>query len=112
MIQSGAETHRVEDSLYRLLESYGFTECNVWVVPTNIQATVITPDGTCLTQIRHIRRSGIDFAALDDLNTLKADTFRIFCPAGGNRQAVPPKGVDFISSRSFGRRRFRCLFQL
>lgn len=70
MIQSGAETHRVEDSLYRLLGSYGFAECNVWVVPTNIQATVIAPDGACLTQIRHIRRSGIDFAALDDLNAL------------------------------------------
>ena len=70
MIQSGAETHRVEDSLYRLLGGYGFAECNVWVVPTNIQATVIAADGACLTQIRHIRRSGIDFAALDDLNTL------------------------------------------
>lgn len=70
MIQSGAETHRVEDSLYRMCNSYGFSSCNIWVIPTNIQATAITPDGSCLTQIRHIRRSGIDFERLDDLNTL------------------------------------------
>ena len=70
MIQSGAETHRVEDSLYRLLDSYGFTACNVWVIPSNIQATVTTPDDACLTQIRHIRQSGIDFGCLDDLNAL------------------------------------------
>lgn len=70
MIQSGAETHRVEDSLYRMCGSYGFSNCNIWVIPSNIQATAIAPDGSCLTQIRHIRRSGIDFERLDDLNTL------------------------------------------
>lgn len=70
MIRSGAETRRVEDSLYRLCGSYGFTGCNVWVIPSNIQATVITPAGDCLTQIRHIRQSGIDFGRLDDLNAL------------------------------------------
>lgn len=70
MIQSGAETHRVEDSLYRMCESYGFAGCNVWVIPSNIQATAIVPDGSCITQIRHIRRSGIDFGRLDDLNAL------------------------------------------
>ncbi len=70
MVRSGAETHRVEDSLYRLLDSYGFTACNVWVIPSNIQVTVTAPDGMCLTQIRHIRQSGIDFSRLDDLNNL------------------------------------------
>lgn len=68
MIRSGAETHRVEDSLYRLCDSFGFRSANVWVVPSNIQATVVTPAGDCLTQIRHIRRSGVDFRLLDALN--------------------------------------------
>ena len=70
MIRSGAETRRVEDSLYRLCGSYGFSDCNIWVIPSNIQATATTPDGGCLTQIRHIRRSGIDFGRLDELNAL------------------------------------------
>lgn len=70
MIQSGAETHRVEDSLYRLCASYGFSNCNIWVVPSNIQATVTAADGETLTQIRHIRSTGIDFDRLDRLNDL------------------------------------------
>lgn len=70
MIRSGAETHRVEDSLYRVCESYAFSDCNIWVIPSNIQATVVTPSGECLSQIRHIRRSGVDFLKLDALNAL------------------------------------------
>lgn len=70
MIRSGAETHRVEDSLYRLCTAYRFTECNVWVVPSNLQATVTAPDGTCITQIRHIRSAGMNFDLLDRLNDL------------------------------------------
>lgn len=70
MIQSGAETHRVEDTLYRLCDSYHFTDCNIWVVPSNIQATVKTVSGEYLTQIRHIRNTGVDYCRLDQLNSL------------------------------------------
>ena len=70
MIRSGAETHRVEDSLYRLCDAYRYRDCNIWVVPSNIQATVTDPGGNTETQVRHIRRSGIDFARLDRLNDL------------------------------------------
>ena len=56
LFQSGAETHRVEDSLYRLAAAFGFVRCNIWVIPSNIQATVTAPDGAIMTQIRHIRR--------------------------------------------------------
>ena len=76
MIQSGAETHRVEDSLYRLCASYGFSACNIWVVPSNIQATVTTRAGECLTQIRHIRSTGVDFDRLDRLNNLSREICR------------------------------------
>ena len=70
MIQSGAETHRVEDSLYRLCASYGFEQCNIWVVPSNIQASLTTRDGKCLTQIRHVRGMSVNFDRLDRLNAL------------------------------------------
>ena len=74
MIRSGAETRRVEDSLYRLSECYGFRDVNIWVVPSNIQATVTNQEGNCLSQIRYIRRPGIDFTRLDELNTLSRYT--------------------------------------
>ena len=50
MINSGAEIGRVEDSLYRLCDAYGFKKRNCWVISSNIQATVETPNGETLTQ--------------------------------------------------------------
>lgn len=70
MIRSGGETHRVVDTLYRLASSYGFTEVNFWVVPSNIQSTLTDPEGNRITQIRNIRGSGIDFYRLCKLNAL------------------------------------------
>ena len=72
LLESGAETHRVEDSLYRLSTSYGFLKPNFWVVPSNIQASVTIPEDSyqVLTQIRHIKKTGVDFDRLDKLNAL------------------------------------------
>ena len=70
MIKSGAETHRVEDTLYRLAAAYHLSNPNFWVVPTNIQSTITADSGQHLTQIRHIRSAGIVFDRLDALNDL------------------------------------------
>ena len=52
MLMSGAENFRIDDSLYRICKSYGFVKYDVFVIPSNIQITVETPDGEILTQIR------------------------------------------------------------
>ena len=70
LIRNGAETHRVEDSLYRLCSSYGYTRSDIWVVPSNIQGTVTASDGSVITQIRHVRNAGIDLKQLEELNAL------------------------------------------
>lgn len=70
MLNSGAEVERVEDSLYRLCDAYGFTRNNCWVISSNIQATVQTPDGEILTQIRHVPGGEMNFDRLDYLNNL------------------------------------------
>ena len=72
MLRCGAETYRVEDSLYRICAAYGFSDCNLWVIPSNIQATVISPEGEVLTQIRHIKTTGNNFDHLDRLNDLSS----------------------------------------
>ena len=74
MIASGAETHRVEDSLYRLCNAYKFTDSNIWVVLSNIQATITAPDSTMITQVRHVRKIGADFDMLDRLNSVSRKT--------------------------------------
>lgn len=70
MICSGTEIHRVEDSLYRLCRSYGYVTSDIWVVPSNIQGTVTAPDGRIITQVRHVRNTGIDFGKLERLDAL------------------------------------------
>lgn len=70
LVESGGETHRVEDTLYRLAACYGFSRCNIWVIPSNIQATVTDPDGEVLTQIRNNTNSGTEFDRLCRLNAL------------------------------------------
>lgn len=70
MIDSGAEIDRVEDSMYRLCRSYGFRNVNCWVISSNIQATVETPDGDIFTQIRHVPGGEMNFDRLDYLNNL------------------------------------------
>lgn len=70
MLKCGAENFRLEDSIYRMCKSYGFKKSDVFVIPSNIQITVETPEGEILTQIRHIESTDIDFYCLDYLNNL------------------------------------------
>ena len=70
MLQCGAEIFRVEDSLYRMYKSYGFMTYDVYVIPSNIQVTLETPEGEIITQIRHIESSEPNFDQLDYLNNL------------------------------------------
>ena len=70
MLKSGAENFRLEDSMYRMLKSYGFVRYDVFVIPSNMQVTVETPDGEILTQIRHIEHLETNFDRLDYLNNL------------------------------------------
>ena len=65
MLQSGAENFRLEDSFYRMCRSYGFKRSDVFVIPSNIQVTVETPEGEIITQIRHIESSEPNFDQLD-----------------------------------------------
>ena len=52
MVVCGAEVNRVEDSIYRMCESYGADRINVFIITSNIQVTMEAPDGRILTHIR------------------------------------------------------------
>ena len=70
MIKSGAETNRVEDSMYRMLESYDIGQCSVFAIQSNIQVTIRSKDGTFITQVRRVHRTGFNYDRLDYLNNL------------------------------------------
>ena len=60
----------MEDSIYRMCESYGADRINVFIITSNIQVTMEAPDGRILTHIRRIVRYDANFDRLDYLNDL------------------------------------------
>ena len=70
MIKSGGETRRVEIAVAMLAKSYGFSKINFWVVPSNIQGTVTSPEDDVFTEMREINGTGTDYGRLDKLNNL------------------------------------------
>ncbi|PRY74475.1 threonine/serine exporter family protein [Alkalibacterium olivapovliticus] len=51
MLENGAETYRVEDTLYRIAKSYNLVYINVFVVPTALILTVQGSDGQDHTEL-------------------------------------------------------------
>lgn len=70
MLVCGAEVNRVENSIYRMCESYGADRINVYIITSNIQLTVEAPDGKIITQIRCVVRYNANYTMLDKFNEL------------------------------------------
>lgn len=70
---SGAETYRVEESVYRILTAYG-VEAEVYAVPNCLIVSITSPDGHPLT---YMRRMGIHGNDLDSVERYSALSRRI-----------------------------------
>ena len=95
MLKSGAENFRLEDSLYRMCKGYGFIHYDVFVIPSNIQITVETPDGDIITQIRHIEATDINFDRLDYLNNL----CRYVCKNSPDEKELHEKFIETMNHK-------------
>ncbi|MCR4955096.1 MAG: threonine/serine exporter family protein [Lachnospiraceae bacterium] len=65
MLQNGSETAKTEERLYKLCDAYGFVHTDCFIIPTNIQLSVETTDGRIITQVCHVRKTGVNFMLLD-----------------------------------------------
>ncbi|MDD5823538.1 MAG: threonine/serine exporter family protein [Firmicutes bacterium] len=95
MLKCGAENFRLDDSLYRMCESYGFKRYDVFAIPSNIQITVETPDGQIITQVRHIEYADIDYDKLDYLNNLS----RYICENTPDADEINKKLEEIMSRK-------------
>ena len=66
---SGAETYRVEESVYRILTAYG-VEPEVNAVPNCLIVSITSPDGHPLTYMRRIGAHGNDLDAVERYSAL------------------------------------------
>lgn len=66
---SGAETFRVEDSISRILKTYGL-EPEVYAIPNCIHVSVTVPDGKSLTEMRRVGFHGNDLDSVEIFSAL------------------------------------------
>ncbi|UZT05310.1 threonine/serine exporter family protein [Clostridium sp. LQ25] len=69
MLESGAETYRVEETIVRIGLSFGVDDAESFVTPTGIIAS-LTKDSTTVTLVRRITSRGVDLNKIDLINNL------------------------------------------
>ena len=65
----GAETYRVEESINRILDSYGI-QSEVFAIPNCLHVSIETPDGAPITRMRRIGGHGNDLDSVEKYNTM------------------------------------------
>ena len=79
----GAETFRVEESVSRVLSSYGIAS-EVFAIPNYLIVTVMMEDGTPITRMRRIGSHGNDLDSVEKFSGLSRRK-----PSGGWRSPAP-----------------------
>lgn len=69
LLDSGAEIHRVEDSVQRLLRSYG-VEGEVFAIPNCLIVSFTGPDGHVYTRMLRARVQGVNIEGIERYNAL------------------------------------------
>lgn len=70
MLESGAEIHRVEDTLTRICRAYGAEEVQAFSIPSLVAATITMSDGYHKTEICRITSISNRYDVLENLNAL------------------------------------------
>ena len=87
LAMSGAETFRVEESIGRVLDSYG-VHGETFAIPNYLIVTILTEDGTPITRMRRIGHHGNDLDSVEKFSGLS----RALC----NRKPDPEEGLRWL----------------
>ena len=85
----GAETFRVEESISRVLASYG-VESEVFAIPNYLMVSILSDDGTPITRMRRIGAHGNDLDSVEKFSGLS----RAYC----NRTPEPKEGQKWLDA--------------
>ncbi len=70
MLESGAETYRVEDTISRILTAYGGVSSDSFVTPTGITISCDDNNGRTQTVVKRIRKISVDLERISLINDL------------------------------------------
>lgn len=73
MLVSGAEVHRVEESINRMCYAFGAKRVDVFIITSSMVVTVYTEDGETFTQTRRVTSMKFNIERLHRLNHLSRE---------------------------------------
>lgn len=73
MMSSGAETHRVEDTIWRILQTTGFSQADAFVLPTGITVTLSDDKNETLSITRRIMPGSNNLSRIYRVNNVSRD---------------------------------------
>ena len=73
MISSGAETHRVEDTLHRILATTHFEHADAFVFTTGMVVTLSDPSGETLSISHRVTDTSRNFGRIIEVNSVSRD---------------------------------------
>ena len=87
LAMSGAETFRVEESIQRVLKTYGY-QAEAFAIPNCLTVSIVTESGQPMTRMRRIGPHGNDLDAVEMYSNLS----RAIC----NRRPEPEQLMDWL----------------
>ncbi|MBQ9924647.1 MAG: threonine/serine exporter family protein, partial [Clostridia bacterium] len=73
LLKNGAEVMRVEDTITRLCDAYGFSSSDVLTITSSILLTAVAPNGDIITQTRRIKSRSTDLSLVGRVNALSRE---------------------------------------
>ena len=70
LLKNGAEIYRVEESMTHMCQAYGFTNIEIFAIPTYYTLSLTLTDGTLYNKSIRSRRNRVHLDRLYELNTL------------------------------------------
>ena len=97
MLISGAEVHRVEESISRMCSALGAKRVDVFIITSSMVVTVHTNDDKTYTETRRVLTTSINFERLHRLNQLS----REICEKNLSVQEIEEKLQKAINCKKF-----------
>ena len=95
---AGAETYRVEDTVSRILQTYGI-QAEIFSIPNNLTVSIETPGRKPITRMRRIGQHGNDLDAVERFSNLS----RAIC----NRKPEPEEAFQWLDRVQLERKRYK-----
>lgn len=97
MLVSGAEVHRVEESITRMCHALGALRVDVFIITSSMVVTIHTKSGETITQTRRVTSTASDFQKLHLLNNLS----RQICEKNLTVQEIEQKLTEINNCKRF-----------